>query len=117
MTLERAVFSAVALAGAAATLVTFFVAPRAVTSVGAGAAVAVGNLFALRGTVNVLATAAAGGRAPPGYAVFLSLKLLGLFGFVWLMLSRGVVSAGPFAIGYGTLPIGVAIGALVCEKA
>ena len=117
MTLERAVFGAVAIVGAVLTLATALVAPHAAISVGWGAGIAVGNLWALRGIVRVLVDAAAGGRAPPGFMIFLGLKLLALFGFVWLLLSHGVVSAGPFAIGYAALPIGVAIGALVCDKA
>ncbi|HEY1958650.1 MAG TPA: hypothetical protein VGH28_23695 [Polyangiaceae bacterium] len=117
MTLERAVFASVAFVGAALAAVAFALAPRAAVSVAGGAALAVANLWAMRGTVRVLAGAAAGGQAPRGYAVLLSMKLLALFGFVWLLLTRGLVSAGPFAIGYGALPIGVAIGALVCDKA
>ena len=117
MTLERAVFAAVALVGAAVAAATFALSgTRTGASVAVGAGIAVANLWALRGTVRVLAGAAAGGRVPPGYAVLLSFKLLGLFGLLLLLLSRGVVSGGGFAIGYSALPIGVAIGALLCEK-
>jgi len=82
----------------------------------AGAGIAVANLWALRGIVQVLVASAAGSRSSSGLGFFLGPKLLALFGVVWLLLSRHVVSAGPLAIGYASLPIGVAIGALVCEK-
>ena len=117
MTLERAVFASVAAVGAALALGSLLLRPSATFSIATGAAIAVLNLYAMRGVVRVLATAAAGGRTPPGVAIFLALKLLGLFGLVWLLLSAGVVTAGPFAIGYAALPIGVAIGALLCDKA
>ena len=117
MTLERAVFVSVAAVGAALTLGTLAMKPSAAHSVAVAVAIALANLWALKGIVAVLVRAAAGGRAPPGFAVVLVLKLLALFAIVWLLLSRGVVSAGGFAIGYCALPIGVAIGALVCDKA
>jgi hypothetical protein len=63
-----------------------------------------------------LVASAAGARSSSGLGFFLAPKLLALFGIVWLLLARHVVSAGPLALGYAALPIGVAIGALVCEK-
>jgi hypothetical protein len=116
VTLERAVFAATAAVGAVLTAGAFVLGPRGAPSVAVGATVAVVNLWALRGTVRVLAGAAAGGRAPAGFSLLLGLKLLGLLALVWVLLSWGLVSAGPFALGYAALPIGVAIGALVCEK-
>jgi hypothetical protein len=114
--LERAVFAAVSLCGAGLAAGAFVLRARAAPSVAIGAALAVANLWALRGTVRVLTTAAAGGRAPPGFAIYLSLKLLGLFGLVWLLLLRHAATAGGLAVGYAALPLGVAIGALLCEK-
>jgi hypothetical protein len=73
------------------------------------------NLWALRGIVSVLVQASAGGAAG-GLGFFVVPKLIALFGLVWLLLARGIVSAGPLALGYAALPIGVAIGALVCKK-
>ena len=116
MNLQRAVFAAVPLSGAALALGAFLFRANTAPSVAVGAGLAVGNLWALRGTVHVLATAATSGRAPPGSTIYLSLKLVALFGFVWLLLSRHLVGAGGLAVGYCALPLGVAIGAIVCEK-
>ena len=116
MTLQRAVFTAVSLSGAALAAGAFALRSTAAPSVAMGAALAVVNLWALRGVVRILAAAAAGARTPPGFVIVLSLKMLALFGFVWLLLSRGVATAGGLAVGYASLPIGVAIGALLCEK-
>ena len=117
MKAEPAIFASVAATGA---LVTGGVAAVASThaagSTAAGAIIAVANLWALRGIVRVLVASAAGSRSSSGLGFFLGPKLLALFGVVWLLLSRHVVSAGPLALGYAALPIGVAIGALVCEK-
>lgn len=116
MNLERGVFLAVSLAGAALTAGAFLLGSSAAPSVAIGAATAIVNLWALRGVVRVLTSVAAGGQAPRGFTVFLSLKMLALFGFVWLLLTAGVATAGGLAVGYTSLPIGVAIGALLCEK-
>jgi hypothetical protein len=86
------------------------------SSTAAGAGIAVANLWALRRIVRVLVASAAGTRSGSGMGFFLVPKLIALFGVVWLLLARHVVSAGPLALGYAALPIGVAIGALVCEK-
>ena len=56
-------------------------------------------------------------RSVVGWSVAFALKLLFLFGGIWLLLTWRVVSALPLAIGYGTLPIGIAIGSLVSDKA
>ena len=117
MKAEPALFASVAASGIALTAGTWAVAgSHAATSTGAGAAIALANLWALRGIVNVLVASAAGARSSSGMGFFLVPKLIALFGIVWLLLARHVVSAGPLALGYASLPIGVAIGALVCEK-
>ena len=117
MKAEPAIFASVVASGAVLTGGAFVIAGvPAGSSTGAGALIAAANLWALRGIVRVLVASAAGARAPSGLGFFLGPKLLALFGVVWLLLSRHVVSAGPLALGYAALPIGVAIGALVCEK-
>ena len=113
----RAIFVAVATVGivlAAATVPLAGVG--AATSVAIGALIAIGNLWALKSIVAVLVDAAAGSRATSGLGFFLVPKVIALFGVVWLLLARHLVSAGPLALGYAALPIGVAIGALVCKK-
>ncbi len=83
-----------------------------------GAGVAALNLVALRYLIRALTAAAAGTGKSGGLVSFLlSMKLVILLALVWLLLSRHVVSAGPLAIGYCALPIGVAIGTLLCDKA
>ncbi len=89
---------------------------RAATSVAVGAGIALLNLWALRGVVRVLVLHAAGTRSSAASGLFLAPKMLGLFGLVWLLLARGTVTAGPLALGYAALPIGVAIFALVCKN-
>ncbi len=117
MKAEPALFASVAASGVALALgVWAFGGAKAASSTAAGAAIAVANLWALRGIVNVLVASAAGARSSTGMGFFLVPKLIALFGVVWLLLMRHVVSAGPLALGYASLPIGVAIGALVCEK-
>ena len=117
MKAERAIFASVAASGALIAAGTFaFAGARAASSAAAGAFIAVANLWALRGIVRVLVASAASTRSSSGAGLLLGPKLVALLGIVWLLLSRHVVSAGPLALGYAALPIGVAIGALVCEK-
>jgi hypothetical protein len=114
---EPAIFASVVASGALLTGGAFALAgAHAGSSAAAGAIIAAANLWALRGIIRVLVASAAGARSSSGIGFFLAPKLLALFGLVWLLLSRHVVSAGPLALGYAALPIGVAIGALVCEK-
>ncbi len=81
-----------------------------------GAGIALLNLWALRGIVRVLVISASQTEKSGALGFFLAPKLLALLLLVWLLLARHVVSAAPFALGFAALPIGVAIGALVCEK-
>lgn len=87
-------------------------------SAAVGMAVAALNFVALRYIIRALTAAAAGtGQSGGIVTVLLSMKLAILLAGVWLLLSRHLVSAGPLAIGYCALPIGVAIGTLLCDKA
>lgn len=91
---------------------------RAGSSAAVGVAVAALNFVALRYIVRALTEAAAGtGKSGGIVTVLLSMKLAILLTGVWLLLSRHVVSAAPLAVGYVALPIGVAIGTLLCDKA
>jgi len=81
--------------------------------------VAVGGAFAL---ANLWAFARIGeaflsrrGAAAP-WAAFAVLKLLGLFGGVWLILRSGIASPISLLVGYGALPIGITLGTLFGPK-
>lgn len=55
------------------------------------------------------------GRSAP-WAIIGGIKLLGLFLCVYIILSRGDISALAFMIGYGALPIGISIGTLRANR-
>jgi hypothetical protein len=52
----------------------------------------------------------------PAVGTFTFLKMLGLFGLVWLLMAMGVVDPLPVVVGLGALPIGIAIGTLVSDR-
>ena len=117
MNLERAVFVSVAVSGVVIYAGVLAVSGgHAAMSAAAGAGIALVNLWALRAILVVLLSAAAGRGSGAGLGFFLVPKQLALFGVVWLLLARHAVTAGPLALGYAALPIGVAIAALVCKK-
>ena len=113
----RCFYVCVALTGAlVATVAAVFGGARAGGSAFVGAGLAVVNLWALGAIVSVLVQAAASGQRG-GLGFFIVPKTFGLLAIVWLLLSSRTVDAWPLALGYAALPIGVAIGALVCDKA
>jgi hypothetical protein len=90
---------------------------RAGLSVEAGALIAVANLYGLSRIVGGLL----GGRSEgdPGsgiWGVFAILKIVGLFGGVWLLLGAHVVEPMAFIVGWGALPIGVTFATLFSDK-
>jgi len=116
-TLERATFASVIAVGAASAGIALGAfGARVAFSIAVGAGIAVLNLWALRGVVRSLVAAAAQTERGAGLGFFLGPKLVALLALTWILLARHTVSAGGFAIGFSALPIGVAIGALVCEK-
>jgi hypothetical protein len=93
-------------------------------SVAAGAALATGNLWALaRIVVELLPDERSGAHATqhaaknkaPWVLVAL-LKMFGLLAVAWLLMRHGVVSPAPMLVGFGSLPIGIAIGTLVSDR-
>jgi hypothetical protein len=87
-------------------------------STAVGAALAVGNLWALARIVQALlpdgeSEGAAPGGSGAGWAILGVVKMFGLFAVVWFLMHQGVVSALPMLVGFGALPIGIAIGSLV----
>ena len=116
----RTAIAAVAVAGGAfsATALLFFGLATAL-SVAVGAAIAVGNLWALARIISaLLPSAAEGARAQSrgGWALLAGLKMFGLVGGVWLLMRHGMVSPLPMLAGFGALPIGIAIGSLVSDR-
>lgn len=106
-------------------------------SVGAGALLAVANLVALTTIVRALLRQpedevgegepepgladdaspkvdhkAEGKRGGAAWGAFALVKILVLFGGIWVLLTRGLVSALPLAVGYGVLPLGITVGGL-----
>ena len=117
MKTERVIFAAIVASGVALSLGALALSgARPASSVAAGACIAVVNLWALRTIVRALVEDAAGTRASARSGFLLVPKMLGLVAVVAFLLARNLVSLGPFVVGYSALPIGVAIGALVCKK-
>ncbi len=135
----RAAVAAVAATGVALALGALAVfGPSIAFSVAVGAAIAAANLWALARIVAALLpageaqdgpggpgtdTPGAGGGAthePEGgsgaWALVGVLKMFGLFAVVWLLMHYGVVSPLPMVVGFGALPIGIAIGSLVSNR-
>jgi hypothetical protein len=116
----RTAIATVAVAGgalSAAALVFFGPAPALSVAVGAG--IAAGNLWALARIVVALLPAevrAAQKQSRAGWALVAMLKMLGLVAAVWLLMRHGVVSPLPMLVGFGALPIGIAIGSLVSDR-
>ncbi|MGA7123840.1 MAG: ATP synthase subunit I [Polyangiaceae bacterium] len=95
--------------------------PSAAVSVGVGAAVAATNLWALARIVTALLPSGSksGARVPSSaaaWSLLAALKMFGLFVVVWMLLRYAVVSPLPMLVGFGALPIGIAIGSLVSDR-
>lgn len=122
---------AAALLGGAFTLVAFgLYGPRTACSVLVGAAIAIANLVTMRAIIRALVNVPmdpddgdeagqdgadhkkTGRRAGVAWGLFAGLKMLILFGGVWILLTRQLVDPMPLVVGYGVLPLGIAAGAL-----
>jgi ATP synthase I chain len=116
----RRILGAVAVAGAGLAACALVVSgPWSAFSVAAGAAIATANLWVLARIVRaLLPTDAEGARAQSraGWALVAMLKMVGLFGVVWLLIRHGLVSPMSLVVGLGALPIGIAIGSLVSDR-
>jgi hypothetical protein len=86
---------------------------RMALSVGTGAAIAASNLYVLSRIVGAMVKGGAGAGA---WGVIAFVKMLGLFGGIWLLMTKGLVDPMGLLVGYGSLPIGIAIGSLVSDK-
>ncbi len=116
----RASLVAVGLTGGVLTLAAAaFFGLAAALSVGIGAAIAAGNLWALARIIAALLPSTSGGaqeQSRAGWALLAVLKMFGLIAVVWLLMRHGVVSPLPMVVGFGSLPIGIAIGSLLSDR-
>ncbi len=115
----RASLAGVAVSGGALALGGLVLAgPGAAFSIAVGAGLALGNLWALARIVVALLPeepeSSSGGLA--GWALLGALKMFALMGAVWLLMRHGIVSPIPMVIGFGALPMGIAMGALVSDR-
>jgi hypothetical protein len=88
-------------------------------SVAAGAGLATANLWALARVVTSLLPEggdAAAAQSRGAWALVALLKTIGLLGAAWLLLRFRVASPLPMLVGFGALPIGIAIGSLVSDR-
>lgn len=86
---------------------------RSAFGVAVGGLLATANL-AIFARIGQAFVARKGNTAPWG--VIAVLKLVVLFGGIWLILKSGVVSGLALACGYGALPIGITVGSLFGPK-
>jgi ATP synthase I chain len=111
---------AVVITGAVLSLFALaFAGPGAALSVAAGAGLAAGNLWLLARTVTALLPddrPGAEAQSRGGWALVAVLKMFGLLALAWLLMRHGIVSPMPMLIGFGALPIGIAIGSLVSDR-
>jgi hypothetical protein len=119
----RIAIGAVALTGVVVSAVGAAVfGARAGGSVAAGAAIATGNLWVLARVVAALLpdenapSAARAGERKGAWTVLALVKTVGLLMAAWLVLSYRVAAPLPMLVGFGALPIGIAIGALVSDR-
>ena len=131
----RTTILAVVLSGAALALGGLLTSgPDAALSVSIGATVAATNLWALARIVtallpvsskesaafssnaNGLNLAAHVPASPAAWSLLAAVKMLALFAVVWLLLRYAVVSPLPMLVGFGALPVGIAIGSLVSDR-
>ena len=88
-------------------------------SVAAGAGLAAGNLWLMARIVTALLpddSPGAESQSRAGWALVAVLKMFGLLGAAWLLMRHGIVSPLPMLVGFGALPIGIAIGSLVSDR-
>jgi ATP synthase I chain len=113
----RASLLAVAACGVALILGALFILGLpAARSVGVGAAIATVNLWALARIVTALLVVEERTRGAGAWAFLGSLKMVGLFALVWLLMRSHAVSPLAMLVGFGALPMGIAIGALVSDR-
>ena len=118
----RITLAIVAVSGVALTLAALALfGPAVAWSVALGAALSTGNLWALARVVSALVpsdeTRAKNAAKTGAWTLVALLKMCGLLGIAWLLMRHGVVAPVPMLVGFGALPIGIAIGSLVSDRA
>jgi hypothetical protein len=112
-------FVVVGLTGAALT-VGAAIGPGevAAVSVAMGALTALSNLYVLTRIVALVAAPYEDAKTNGAFVwgVIALGKILVLFGGLWFLMTRHMVDPIPLVVGYGSLPIGIAIGAVVSDK-
>jgi hypothetical protein len=84
-------------------------------SAAVGATIAASNLWALARIVGATARPDAS-KSALAWAMLALVKMLGLFALVWLLVRWGIAQPLPMVLGYGALPIGIAVGSVVSDR-
>ncbi len=111
-------FLTVAVVGALLTLAEAFASSgRAGLSAAMGSVTAISNLYVLSRIVRTVAVPTADpSNAGFAWGVLALGKIMVLFGGLWFLMTHHLVDPIPLVVGYGALPIGIAIGAVVSDK-
>jgi len=117
----RAAFGGVLVTAAIMTAVAAYGwTARTAWSVAAGGAIAAVNLWIIARIVVHLMPKEEGEEPPASakgtWAILALLKLIALFGGVYFLMSRHLVDPIPLVVGFGSLPIGIAIGSVVSDR-
>jgi len=88
---------------------------RAALGVAFGGAIASANLVVFVRVVQAFLGQRTRAQTVP-WAALVMLKLILLFGGVWLILKSGIVDPLALAVGYGALPLGITLGTLFGPK-
>lgn len=111
---------------------------RTAVGVFIGAAIAVANMLTMRAIIRALVPGSdpvpapedgaakeedtkptetehktAGRRGGIAWGIFASIKIVVLFGGIWLLLTRKLVDPMPLVVGYGVLPLGITASSLL----
>jgi hypothetical protein len=107
----RQAIVAVAVTGAVLALAMLFLSGiRASFSAAVGAGVACANLYVLGRAVAAMLER---GSFASAWRLVGLLKMILLFGGVWLLLTAGIVDPIPLVVGLGALPLGLALGSML----
>jgi hypothetical protein len=116
----RTALKSVAVCGAVMAAAAFALfGPEAGISVAAGAALAAGNLWALARVVLSLLPEdrdAAAAQSRGAWGLVAALKTAGLLVAAWALLRYRVAAPLPMLVGFGALPMGIAIGSLMSDR-
>lgn len=89
-----------------------FFGVREAGSVAIGALIGVANLLAMRAIIRSILTPPEDGKTTTLWAILAIVKIVILFGGLWLLLTRRVVDPIPLVVGYGVLPLGITASAV-----